>query len=52
MKWQQPITAIFILTHKLGSINRPDIKFKVYFDAELLEVLSVCNEATLNETSP
>lgn len=47
-----PYTAIFILTHKLGSINRPDIKFKVYFDAELLEVLSVCNEATLNSTHP
>jgi hypothetical protein len=25
---------------------------KVYFDAELLEVLSVCNEATLNSTHP
>jgi uncharacterized protein YqiB (DUF1249 family) len=47
-----PYTAIFILTHKLGSLNRPDIKFKVYFDAELLEVLSVCNEATLNSTHP
>lgn len=47
-----PYTAIFVLTHKLGSVNRPDIKFKVYFDAELLEVLSVCNETTLNSAHP
>ncbi len=51
-----PYTTTFILTHQLdspaGSINRPDIKFKVYFDASLLEVISVCNETTLNSNHP
>ncbi|CAB5496228.1 DUF1249 domain-containing protein [Bathymodiolus thermophilus thioautotrophic gill symbiont] len=51
-----PYTGTFILTHILalesGAINRPDIKFKVFFDAKLLEVLSVCNESTLNNSHP
>ncbi|WXT99408.1 MAG: hypothetical protein Ctma_0105 [Catillopecten margaritatus gill symbiont] len=47
-----PYTGTFILTHKLDSIKRPDIKFKVFFDAKLLEVLSVCNETTLNNSHP
>lgn len=40
-------TGVFTLTHKLksetGNINKPDIKFKIYFDAQLLEAISVCN---------
>ena len=51
-----PYTGTFILTHQLdspaGLINRPDIKFKVFFDASLLEVISVCNETTLNINHP
>ncbi len=51
-----PYTGTFILTHQLdspnGLINRPDIKFKIYFDAHLLEVISVCNETTLNSAHP
>ncbi len=49
-----PYTGTFVLTHILesGTINRPDIKFKVFFDAKLLEVLSVCNETTLNNSHP
>mgnify|MGYP001574084342 CR=1 FL=1 len=47
-----PYTATFILTHKFDTVNRPDIRFKVYFDAKLLEVLSVCNETTLNSAHP
>jgi uncharacterized protein YqiB (DUF1249 family) len=51
-----PYTTTFILTHQIdspaGSISRPDIKFKVYFDASLLEVISVCNETTLNTNHP
>jgi len=46
-------TGIFTLTHILdGSIHKPDIKFKVYFDVQLLEVISVCNETTLNSSHP
>lgn len=51
-----PYTATFILTHQLkgsnGITNQPDIKFKVYFDAHLLEVISVCSETTLNSAHP
>ncbi|SMM97916.1 hypothetical protein SPONN_774 [uncultured Candidatus Thioglobus sp.] len=51
-----PYTSTFILTHQLqsdtGLVNRPDIKFKVYFDAHLLEVISVCNETVLNSKHP
>ena len=46
-------TGEFTLTHILnGEVKKPDIKFKVYFDAQLLEVLSVCNETTLNSEHP
>ena len=49
-------TGVFTLTHQLntdiGVINRPDIKFKIYFDAKLLEVISVCNETVLNNSHP
>ncbi|WP_369178334.1 DUF1249 domain-containing protein [Candidatus Thiodubiliella endoseptemdiera] len=47
-----PYTGTFTLTHILGTVNRPNIKFKVFFDAKLLEVLSVCNETTLNNSHP
>ena len=47
-----PYTGTFILTHILGEVNRPDIKFKIFFDAKLLEVLSVCNETMLNSSHP
>ncbi len=40
VKVKTPYTATFILTHKFDTLNRPDIQFKVYFDAKLLEVLS------------
>ncbi len=49
-------TGTYVLTHQIktetGVINRPDIKFKIYFDAKLLEVISVCNETTLNSNHP
>ncbi len=47
-----PYTVTATLTHKFETVNRPDIRFKVYFDAKLLEVLSVCNETTLNSAHP
>ncbi|WP_425352128.1 DUF1249 domain-containing protein [Isorropodon fossajaponicum symbiont] len=28
------------------------MKFKIYFDAQLLEVTSVCNQTTLNRVHP
>ncbi|HIG88957.1 DUF1249 domain-containing protein [Candidatus Thioglobus sp.] len=53
---KSPYTGIYTLTHQLNSaaglVNRPDIRFKVYFDAQLLEVISVCNETTLNTNHP
>ncbi len=49
-------TGVFTLTHKfksdIGNNNKPDIKFKIYFDAQLLEVISVCNQTTLNHAHP
>ncbi|WPE17036.1 DUF1249 domain-containing protein [Candidatus Thioglobus autotrophicus] len=46
-------TGIFTLTHVLkDTTHKPDIKFKVYFDAKLVEVLSVCNETMLNSKHP
>ncbi|MBT3196063.1 MAG: DUF1249 domain-containing protein [Candidatus Ruthia sp.] len=46
-------TGIYTLTHILnGNIRKPDIKFKIYFDVQLLEVISVCNETTLNSDHP
>ena len=52
VKQRTSYTGTFTLTHKLGEVNRPDIKFKVFFDAKLLEVLSVCNQTTLNNSHP
>ncbi len=49
-------TGIYSLTHKLKSgnsyVNKPDIRFKVYFDAKLVEVISVCNENVMNRNHP
>ncbi len=45
-------TGVFTLTHKLENSFKPDIKFKVFFDAKLVEVMSVCNETTLNQSHP
>ncbi len=53
---KSPYTGTFTLTHRngygLNQKNRPDIKFKLYFDAHLLEVLSVCNENRINQSHP
>ena len=49
-------TGTYTLTHKINSstkvINRPDICFKVYFDAKLLEVVSICKETRINSYHP
>jgi uncharacterized protein YqiB (DUF1249 family) len=45
-------TGIFTLTHQIGLLNQPDIKFKIYFDARLLEVISVCKKTQLNKQHP
>ena len=46
-----PYTGTYTLTHqhdlKSITINRPNIRFKIYFDAQLLEVVSVCKETKL-----
>ena len=51
-----PYTGTYTLTHqhdlKSNTINRPNIRFKIYFDAQLLEVISVCNETTINKNHP
>ena len=48
-----PYTGTYTLTHqydlKSNIINRPNIHFKLYFDAQLLEVISVCKETKLNK---
>ena len=53
---KQPYTGTYTLTHqhdlKSNTINRPNIRFKIYFDAQLLEVISVCNETTINKNHP
>jgi len=45
-------TGTYTLTHKINSsekvINRPDIRFKIYFDAKLLEVTSICKKTRIN----
>ncbi len=33
-----------------NDLHFPNIKFKIYFDAKLLEVISVHNQTTLNRT--
>ena len=49
-------TGTYTLTHKINSstkvINRPDICFKIYFDAKLLEVVSICKETRINSYHP
>ena len=49
-------TGIYTLTHRVNSshgvINRPDIRFKLYFDAKLLEVDSICKETRINSHHP
>ena len=49
-------TGTYTLTHKIkssqGVINRPDIRFKIYFDAKLLEVVSICKETRINSFHP
>ena len=49
-------TGTFTLTHRVNSshgvINRPDIRFKLYFDAKLLEVDSICKETRINSHHP
>ena len=49
-------TGIYTLTHKIkssqGVTNRPDIRFKIYFDAKLLEVVSICKETRINSYHP
>jgi len=51
-----PYTGTYTLTHKIKSqeaiINRPDICFKIYFDARLLEVTSICKETRINGSHP
>ena len=51
-----PYTGTYTLTHKIKSqeviINRPDICFKIYFDARLLEVISICKETRINNSHP
>jgi hypothetical protein len=53
---KSPYTGTYTLTHKINSsekvINRPDIHFKIYFDAKLLEVISVCKETRINSYHP
>ena len=49
-------TGTYTLTHRVNSshgvINRPDIRFKLYFDAKLLEVDSICKETRINSNHP
>ena len=49
-------TGTYTLTHKINNaqeiINRPDIGFKIYFDAKLLEVVSICKETRINSYHP
>ncbi len=53
---KSPYTGSYTLTHKIESqektINRPDICFKIYFDAKLLEVTSICKETRINGSHP
>jgi uncharacterized protein YqiB (DUF1249 family) len=53
---KSPYTASYTLTHKTQTqgriIYRPDILFKIYFDAKLLEVLSICKETRINNSHP
>ena len=51
-----PYTGIYTLTLQNNltdnTVNLPDIRFKLYFDAQLLEVISICKETTINKYHP
>ena len=53
---KSPYTASYTLTHKTKThgkiIYRPDILFKIYFDAKLLEVISICKDTRINNSHP
>ena len=53
---KSPYTASYTLTHKNKTqekiIYRPDICFKIYFDAKLLEVISICKDTRINNSHP
>ncbi len=53
---KSPYTGTYTLTHKhkLGGnfVQRPDIRFKLYFDAQLLEVIAICDEDKINSNHP
>ena len=53
---KSPYTGTYTLTHKIKTqekiINRPDIRFKIYFDAKLLDVVSICKETRINNAHP
>ena len=53
---QSKYTGTYTLTHRINSshgvIKRPDIRFKLYFDAKLLEVDSICKETRINSHHP
>ncbi len=49
-------TLFCTLSHKFHSnntiIKKPDIKIKVYFDAQLTEAISICNDSMVNSKHP
>ncbi|MGE4576147.1 MAG: DUF1249 domain-containing protein [Candidatus Pseudothioglobus sp.] len=53
---KSPYTATYTLTHKTETqekiIYRPDIRFKIYFDAKLLELISICKDTRINNSHP
>ncbi len=53
---KSPYTGTFTLTHRNAldrrQVNKPDIRFKLYFDAHLLEVLSIYDEGRINKSHP
>ena len=53
---KSPYTASYTLTHKTKTqekiIYRPDIRFKIYFDAKLLELISICKDTRINNSHP
>ena len=53
---KSPYTDTYTLNHKTKTqekiIYRPDIRFKIYFDAKLLEVISICNDTKINNSHP
>lgn len=44
-----PYTGTYRLTHKFDEICKPDVRFKIYFDAKIVEVISVCDEESINK---